>query len=195
MMAKEPADRYRDCKELLDDLELVRDGKEPQSQAIDAGKSSVAMARVARPKRPAGGAPAPHRTAGSARTGAPVGQYLAISVAALGALIFVVALSMSGNRDGDERAAERQLITEKKQTTTEKVDTTPPQSNTQVVQSNVPSAVKTDNTEKKQPGTGSDGKLPPSEPVAPNNPVQAANASTSTRCSCRSLRILCALCG
>ncbi|MGD0090272.1 MAG: protein kinase [Planctomycetota bacterium] len=54
MMAKEPADRYRDCKELLDDLELVIDGKDPSSQAIDHGKSSVAMARVARPRRPVG---------------------------------------------------------------------------------------------------------------------------------------------
>ena len=64
MMAKEPDDRYRDCKELLDDLELVIDGKDPSSQAIDVGKSTVAMARVARPQRPAGSAQAPRRTAG-----------------------------------------------------------------------------------------------------------------------------------
>ena len=43
MMTKEPADRYADCKELLDDLELVIDGKMPAGNAIDVGKSSVAM--------------------------------------------------------------------------------------------------------------------------------------------------------
>ncbi|MGD0090694.1 MAG: protein kinase [Planctomycetota bacterium] len=45
MMAKAPADRYADCKELLDDLELVIDGKMPSSQMIEVGKSSVAVAR------------------------------------------------------------------------------------------------------------------------------------------------------
>jgi len=57
MMAKEPADRYANCKELLDDLELVIDGKMPSSQAIDVGKSSVAVARV----RSAGVSPAVRR--------------------------------------------------------------------------------------------------------------------------------------
>ena len=42
MMAKYPADRYRDCGELLADLELVIDGHQPTSQAIEAVKSSVA---------------------------------------------------------------------------------------------------------------------------------------------------------
>ncbi|MCY3019108.1 MAG: SUMF1/EgtB/PvdO family nonheme iron enzyme [Planctomycetota bacterium] len=118
MMAKEPNDRYRDCKELLDDLELVIDGRMPSSQAIDVGKSSVAMARVARPKRPAGVAQVPRRTAGAvppvgtrqhvpaartadgtaepARSGMSVGKYIAIGVAALVALIFVVVLSIGG---------------------------------------------------------------------------------------------------
>jgi len=43
MMAKEPGDRYRDCNELLADLELVIDGKPPSSRALEAVKSSVAM--------------------------------------------------------------------------------------------------------------------------------------------------------
>ena len=44
-MAKDPADRYQNCKELLDDLALVIDGKIPSSRAIDASKSSIAKAR------------------------------------------------------------------------------------------------------------------------------------------------------
>ncbi|MCY3018717.1 MAG: protein kinase [Planctomycetota bacterium] len=43
MMAKEPTDRYPDCQALLDDLELVSTGKMPSSQAVNAGRSSVAM--------------------------------------------------------------------------------------------------------------------------------------------------------
>jgi len=65
MMAKEPADRYANCKELLDDLELVIDGKMPSSRAMDVGKSSVAVARA--PRR---AATAPRRTARPLR---PVG--------------------------------------------------------------------------------------------------------------------------
>ncbi|MGD0094383.1 MAG: protein kinase, partial [Planctomycetota bacterium] len=69
MMAKAPADRYRDCKELLDDLELVIDGKMPSSQAIDVGKSSVAVAKVPRASRPPG-APASRRPLARAGAGA-----------------------------------------------------------------------------------------------------------------------------
>ncbi|MCY3022760.1 MAG: protein kinase [Planctomycetota bacterium] len=43
MMAKDANDRYRDCKELLEDLELVLQGRMPGSQASGVGKSSVAM--------------------------------------------------------------------------------------------------------------------------------------------------------
>ena len=45
MMAREPADRYRDCKELLRDLELVADGKTPGREVLDAARSSVAVRR------------------------------------------------------------------------------------------------------------------------------------------------------
>ena len=45
MMAKKPADRYRDCAELAADLEQVLSGKSPRSQAIDATRSSVALVR------------------------------------------------------------------------------------------------------------------------------------------------------
>ncbi|MCY3018764.1 MAG: protein kinase [Planctomycetota bacterium] len=41
MMAKEPNDRYANCKELLNDLELVIDSMMPSSNAIDVGKSSM----------------------------------------------------------------------------------------------------------------------------------------------------------
>ncbi|MGD0092144.1 MAG: SUMF1/EgtB/PvdO family nonheme iron enzyme, partial [Planctomycetota bacterium] len=132
MMAKEPHDRYRDCKELLDDLELVIAGKDPSSQAIDVGKSSVAMARVARPKRPAGSAPAPRRmavppvglrqhvlvarkrgpedgavdgTAQPARSSTPVGKYIAIGALGLGALILLLALLLGGGRDKSSNQA------------------------------------------------------------------------------------------
>ena len=135
MMAKEPNDRYRDCKELLDDLELVIDGKNPSSHAIEVGKSSVAMPRVARPKRPVGVAQAPRRTAGpvapvgtrqhapvgrsarpphdpgeaAARPTTPVGKYIAIGAGVLGALIFVVALAMrsGGDPSRDREGAEK----------------------------------------------------------------------------------------
>lgn len=46
MMAKEPDDRYADCGELLEDLELVVDGQDPSSQMLEAEKSSVAQAKV-----------------------------------------------------------------------------------------------------------------------------------------------------
>ncbi|MGD0088457.1 MAG: SUMF1/EgtB/PvdO family nonheme iron enzyme [Planctomycetota bacterium] len=52
MMAKDPNDRYANCAELLADLEEVAQGKLPSSQAIDVGKSSVAVARVPRASRP-----------------------------------------------------------------------------------------------------------------------------------------------
>ena len=51
MMSKEPDDRYRDCAELLRDLELVIDGKTPSTPNLDAGKSSVAMRQKLHPPR------------------------------------------------------------------------------------------------------------------------------------------------
>ena len=42
MMAKNAAERYSDCSELLDDLERVMDGKMPAIQAVEAGKPTVA---------------------------------------------------------------------------------------------------------------------------------------------------------
>ncbi|MCY3021865.1 MAG: trypsin-like peptidase domain-containing protein, partial [Planctomycetota bacterium] len=80
MMAKDPADRYRDCKELLDDLELVIDGKTPRTQALAEGKSSVAVRRAGAnvpAGRPAAGAAAGRRARGAEptpprRTGGPL---------------------------------------------------------------------------------------------------------------------------
>jgi len=124
MMAKEPADRYANCKELLDDLELVIDGKTPSSNAIDAGKSSVAVARVAqlrklrhergtrrhepvaqvRNLRHERGTGSQQQTEAASGTPTPVGKYVAIGVAVLGALVLAVALGVRASR---ERAAEQ----------------------------------------------------------------------------------------
>jgi len=76
MMAKDPNDRYANCKELLDDLELVLDGKMPSSQALDVGKSSVAVARIPRASRPPGrgtGVPARDAPRGTRGPVPPVG--------------------------------------------------------------------------------------------------------------------------
>jgi serine/threonine protein kinase len=59
MMAKEPADRYAGCAELIADLEEVAQGRMPSSQVLDVGKSSIAVARAPRraavaTRRPAG---------------------------------------------------------------------------------------------------------------------------------------------
>jgi serine/threonine-protein kinase len=69
MMAKDPADRYRDCGALVEDLVRVLKGGAPASRPLDARKSTVALkaasGRVARPG-PAKAIPAaahPPRTA------------------------------------------------------------------------------------------------------------------------------------
>jgi serine/threonine-protein kinase len=43
MMAKRPDDRYRDCQELITDLELVLGGRNPSSQALEAARSAVGL--------------------------------------------------------------------------------------------------------------------------------------------------------
>ncbi|MGD0093926.1 MAG: serine/threonine-protein kinase [Planctomycetota bacterium] len=43
MMAKEPADRYPSCAELLADLELVRAGKKPSAQAPFTARETIAL--------------------------------------------------------------------------------------------------------------------------------------------------------
>jgi len=135
MTAKKPEDRYHDCRELLDDLELVKDGKRPSSQALDKGKSSAAMRRVGQAVQPAGKKPAhdqqarqpappreraravaAHGIAKPARNGTSVGKYIACGVAVLGAVVLILALGMGSNRDRDEQgvraAAEKQKADE-----------------------------------------------------------------------------------
>jgi serine/threonine-protein kinase len=56
MLAKDREDRYRDGGELLKDLERVVDGLDPESKAIDAMRTSVAMPRAARRGAAPGGA-------------------------------------------------------------------------------------------------------------------------------------------
>ncbi len=48
MMAKDPGDRYRDCGELLVDLELISAGKTPASKPVEDMKSSVAKRKAVR---------------------------------------------------------------------------------------------------------------------------------------------------
>ncbi len=54
MMAKEPADRYRDCGELITDLTEVSSGRSPKSQMIAAALTTIAPSarRAALRKRP-----------------------------------------------------------------------------------------------------------------------------------------------
>jgi serine/threonine-protein kinase len=43
MMAKRPDDRYKDCGELITDLELVLGGRNPSSQELEAARSAVGL--------------------------------------------------------------------------------------------------------------------------------------------------------
>ncbi|MGD0093440.1 MAG: protein kinase, partial [Planctomycetota bacterium] len=108
MMAKAPADRYRDCKELLDDLELVIDGKMPSSQAIEMGKSSVAVARVPRRVPLSLGGRAPRRAQRARKLQSGKMQHIVIGALGLGALILVLALLLGG---GGKKSGNRAVST------------------------------------------------------------------------------------
>ncbi|MGD0089862.1 MAG: SUMF1/EgtB/PvdO family nonheme iron enzyme, partial [Planctomycetota bacterium] len=121
MMAKAPADRYANCKELLDDLELLNDGKMPSSQAIEEGKSSIALPRLPRrvpmaprrttgPQQPIVGqrkrepvgrfAESPGRVGNSPHAPGepatrPTAKYIAMGV---GALVLIAALGLGAKR-------------------------------------------------------------------------------------------------
>jgi len=69
MMAKDPADRYVDCADLIADLELLQQGKPPAGSTLDIGKSSIAMR--AQPQRHTAGTP---RCGGTAGPLQPVGS-------------------------------------------------------------------------------------------------------------------------
>ncbi|MGD0090516.1 MAG: SUMF1/EgtB/PvdO family nonheme iron enzyme, partial [Planctomycetota bacterium] len=126
MMAKDPADRYPSCKELLADLQLIIEGKMPSSQALDTVKSSVAMARVPRASRPPlplaharGSEPSRDRKGavrGARHVGRvansphepgelatrPTAKYIAVGAAVLVALAVIVAWALSGQNDKPE---------------------------------------------------------------------------------------------
>jgi serine/threonine-protein kinase len=111
MMAKKPGDRYKDCGELLDDLELVADGLDPRSRALDANLSSVAMLKGG-PRHPAPppravGATATHRRR-QTTIHAPLSRRLQIGLIAGGAaalvLILVLVLLLPGGRGGARKA-------------------------------------------------------------------------------------------
>jgi serine/threonine protein kinase len=71
MMAKSPNDRYPNCAELLQDLELVIDGQMPSSVELDAIRSSVAVRQSSHPAKGDDGArPARRRSSGHVPVGA-----------------------------------------------------------------------------------------------------------------------------
>jgi len=90
MMAKDPNDRYRDCGELIVDLEQVVAGKTPRSEVLDPQRSAVALLRKTAParKRP----PTLRRTA---KRSGPKAALAIVGVAAA-LLIGIVALRPSG---------------------------------------------------------------------------------------------------
>ncbi len=99
MMAKKPGDRYRDCSELVTDLELVLGGRNPSSQALDAARSAVGlpMDRQARERYRAqrrGQRPGTYRdTMRSKSSSTPL---VVGGVVAAVALVIVLAGAMSG---------------------------------------------------------------------------------------------------
>jgi hypothetical protein len=129
MMAKEPADRYADCKELLSDLERVQQGKSPSGADIDEHKSSIAL-RARAPARPAPvrrgatqphpkvASPAPRATGAEAVAGARKFVHLAAGVLGLAMLILLIVLmaNMGGRTRGVPQAnapTEPELTTSK----------------------------------------------------------------------------------
>jgi len=131
MMAKDAADRYADCLALLEDLELVLDGKTPSSVDFDAGKSSVAMKQV---KRIASNEAADRMRRGRTGKQAPVEDsrggdrrqadrrseprgpnpnnkiYIAAGVAAMGVLVFLLALTKGGPAKGEPAKPEAATV-------------------------------------------------------------------------------------
>ena len=215
MMAKEPADRYRDCKELLDDLELVIDGKDPSSHAIEAHKSSVAVARAARSRKPGAVAPGPRRTAGpvppvgvrqhvpldrrgtgqqaadqaEAGTETPPSSkknlYIAAGFGALAVLVLVIGIVAGRSREQQAavRAVEEQRKAEADKTARlaeqkRKAEETRLKSEAaRLEEERLAAEAKKKSEMEKQPGTGTAGGKPPSEPVAPTTTVQAAKVA------------------
>jgi hypothetical protein len=91
MLAKKRDDRYRDCAELLEDLERVVDGLAPESREIDAALSSVAMPTKRRhvPRLPAP-APAPRPVPGHVKIGPWVVATQSVRLAGAAAALFVL---------------------------------------------------------------------------------------------------------
>jgi serine/threonine-protein kinase len=102
MMAKNPRDRYQSCHALLPDLELVIDGKAPESGQLDAHLSSVAAPARARP-RPA--PPSTRRVPLADPLPDPNRRKLWIggSIAAAAVLLVMVVLLATGPRTGTRR--------------------------------------------------------------------------------------------
>jgi serine/threonine-protein kinase len=86
MMAKRPADRYKDCGELRSDLERLASGRVPKTQALDEKLSSVAGTR--RPTK----APAPGRAAAPAAPGFKKRRSLPRIILGVAGLLLVLAI-------------------------------------------------------------------------------------------------------
>jgi serine/threonine-protein kinase len=93
MMAKEPADRYRDCGGLITDLEEVSSGRTPKSQMIAPGLTTIAPSakRSAIRKRP----PTLRRMTAARKSKSPLIAVIAVAAAAL----IVLAVVLSGNSE------------------------------------------------------------------------------------------------
>lgn len=92
-MAKAPDDRYANCEEMAKDLELVQQCKAPQSKAIDATRSTVAV----RPRRRPPGRPAEARRHEQEHPAPPAGasearkrNQMILAGVGVGALLLVV---------------------------------------------------------------------------------------------------------
>ncbi|HYG78076.1 MAG TPA: SUMF1/EgtB/PvdO family nonheme iron enzyme [Planctomycetota bacterium] len=97
MMAKDPADRYASCAELIADLELVLSGKMPSSPVLAIGKSSIAMRAVrSGGRRRSDGNSRADRRQEDRRTPAAkssMPMLIASVIALAGVLIFIFALT------------------------------------------------------------------------------------------------------
>jgi len=107
MMAKKPSDRYDGCQKLLDDLELVKDGKMPSQTAVPArpaatrqqtsGARRQAVRQAAELAEPGSASPSSRKR----------NVYLAAGIGALAVLALVVGLVVSGKSGGEQQNAVR----------------------------------------------------------------------------------------
>jgi len=107
MLAKKPSERYGDCQRLLDDLEMVRDGKSPSRTAgplPPAGlRQHVPVERRGTGQQAADQVEAGTETPPSSRRN----LFIAAGFGALAVLTLVIGLVVSGSRSSEQQAAVR----------------------------------------------------------------------------------------